>query len=137
MKRTSTTAYVLASGRSRRRSLTVTFRYDLGDPFAVTLLIQRRGTHLMKWVFARELLADGRLGIEGLGGDVTVSPAADPHKVLIDLCSPSGHSVLWVDDKDVLEFLTATYELVPAGTEADRINWNRELPTLLDHWWLR
>ncbi len=136
MKHTSATAYLLASRRSRRQSITVTFQYDPADPFAVTLLLESRGKRV-KWMFARELLADGRLGIEGPGGDVTVSPAADPRKVLIDLCSPSGHSVLWIDDKAVLEFLTATYELVPAGTETDRINWARELPILLDHWWSR
>ena len=132
MKSMSATARVLGSGRSRRRSTDVTFRYDPRDPYAVTLLIPVRRGRLVEWVFARELLADGRLGIEGPGGDVTVAPAADPDEVLIDLCSPGGHAALWVPDEDVLRFLTATYELVPAGTEADRIIWARELPALLE-----
>jgi hypothetical protein len=132
MKTARTAARVLGSGRVRRRSITVTFRYDPRDPFAVTLLIPVKRDGFVKWVLARELLNDGRLGVEGPGGDVTVSPAASPGEVVIDLLSPSGHAAVWVADEDVTQFLTATYQLVPAGTEADRINWARELPDLLE-----
>ena len=74
--------------------------------------------------------------------DIGVRPDARPigsldlqllaKEVLIDLLSPSGHAALWVADADVTQFLAATYQLVPAGTEADHINWARELPNLLE-----
>jgi hypothetical protein len=128
--RTRTVGRVLSRGQTESTPVELTFEYHRRDPYAVTLLVpSRRG--VTEWVFARELLADGRLGIEGPGGDVTVAPGADRGDVLIDLLSPSGHAVLWVVDEDVNRFLDATYRLVPAGTENRRIQWGRELTDLL------
>lgn len=131
--RTHTVGRVLSRGLTDPVPIKLTFEYDQRDPFTVSLFIPSpRSKTNTEWVLARELLADGRLGIEGPGGDVTVAPGADPGEVLIDLLSPSGHAVLWVADEDLVQFLTAAYELVPAGTEASRINWARELPDLLE-----
>lgn len=128
--RMRTVGHVVSSGQAVPTPVELTFEYHERDPFAVTLLIpSRRG--VQEWVFARELLADGRLGIEGPGGDVTVAPGADPGEILIDLLSPSGHAVLWVADEDVTRFLTAAYDRVPAGTESGRIRWGLVLVDLL------
>lgn len=106
-------------------------QYDPADPFAVSLVIQPVSTNPKEWVFARELLADGRRGVEAPGEDVTVTPTLNPDsgaaEVRIDLSSPAGYAVLWLDDHDVQSFLDATYRLVPAGAEASRIDWTLEL----------
>jgi hypothetical protein len=108
----------------------VSWLYDPRHSYAVCLVIPSRRKPV-SWVFARELLADGRLGVEGPGGDVLVSPAADEMYVRIELSSPSGLAALWVNDADVDRFLTATYRLVPAGTESSRIDRDRELADVL------
>jgi hypothetical protein len=126
-----------ASGRvaTRRQpdpqAVAVTWLYDVRRPYAVIVQMLTR-TGPVRWMFARELLADGRLGVEGPGGAVVVSPAADESEVLIDLSSPAGRALLWTDAAVVSRFLNATYRLVPAGTESARIDWDRVVGDVLN-----
>lgn len=120
-----TVARIVAAHQTRPPiPITVEFRYDPADPYAVDLWFpSQRET----WVLSRELLTDCRLGCEGPGGDVTVSPAASASEVRIELLSPAGHAVLWVDAAALTAFLDDTYRLVPAGTETNHIDWDLEL----------
>lgn len=122
-----------ASGEFRRELGIGPLRADLvyasADPYAVVLEIPNGHGLVAIWEFARELLNDGLVGyIDGPTGDVQVRPDGD---LRIELSSPSGHAVLWLDTVSVRKFLDATYRAVPAGAESNEINWDRELPALL------
>lgn len=127
--RLSGRARMEAQGRPEATEIPVELRYDARDPYAVTFLV---GPHAVRWVFSRDLLAAGRHGIDGPGGDVTVAPAATDDELLLELSSPSGRVLLWVDIALVDRFLDTTYELVPDGAECLHIAWDHELGAVLD-----
>jgi Streptomyces sporulation and cell division protein, SsgA len=92
--------------------------YDTTDPFAVTAVF-RAGVSPIRWVFARDLLAEGMFAPVG-EGDVRVWPCldADGRAVLIlELTSPHGEALLQAASADVSEFLLRTFEIVPRGGE--------------------
>jgi hypothetical protein len=103
--------------------------YDPADPFAVALKIPVENGIFCTWLFSRELLNDGLLGCHELpAGDVRVVPEAYYPEVRIELSSPDGRGLLWLPVDQVSAFLAASYERVPAGTEAARIDWASVLP---------
>lgn len=128
--RTRVVGQAAIAGSADLVPVNVTLEYTARDPYTVVALLKRRD-RVTEWVFARELLTDGRLGAEGPGGDVTVSPAANDSEIRIELSSPFGQAVIWLDADAVTRFLEETYRLVPAGTESRHINWPRELTALL------
>ncbi|ALO99367.1 hypothetical protein SHL15_8418 [Streptomyces hygroscopicus subsp. limoneus] len=109
------------------------FSYDVRDPYAVTLILDSEGEHPVRWVFSRELLADGLTGGAG-EGDVTVWPendgddgcflwvevGRDPHTALFEI--PADAITAW---------LLETYHLVPEGQEAAEVTWD-ELTHLIE-----
>jgi hypothetical protein len=103
-------------------TLSIAFGVGLGKP--------------VEWIFARDLLAMGIEGREGLG-DVTVWPSADseggvPGSVLhIELSSPFGQAHFEAPARDILHFLRRTYQIVPAGEESKHIDVEAELNDLL------
>ncbi len=102
--------------------------YCTYDPFAVTLEIQTRGSRCVDWVLARELLVAGLSGPAGIG-DVRVRPAyLDEWDVmLIEIRSPDGHAMLEVD-RDLLEqFVQATIDVVPLGSESTVVDMDAEI----------
>ncbi|GGJ28749.1 hypothetical protein GCM10010121_045110 [Streptomyces brasiliensis] len=102
------------------------FSYDVRDPYAVTLILDSEGEHPVRWVFSRELLADGLTGSAG-EGDVTVWPESDggggwflwlevgrdPHTALFEMPA-----------EPVTEWLLETYGLVPEGQESTGVEWD-------------
>lgn len=102
--------------------------YCTDDPFAVTLEIQTRGNRCVDWVLARELLVAGLSAPAGIG-DVRVRPAhLDEWDVtLIEIRSPDGQAVLEVD-RDLLEqFVQATIDVVPLGSESTVVDMDAEI----------
>jgi Streptomyces sporulation and cell division protein, SsgA len=102
--------------------------YCTCDPFAVTLEIQTRGNRCVDWVLARELLVAGLSAPAGIG-DVRVRPAhLDEWDVtLIEIRSPDGQAVLEVD-RDLLEqFVEATIDVVPLGSESAVVDMDAEI----------
>jgi Streptomyces sporulation and cell division protein, SsgA len=92
--------------------------YDATDPFAVTAVF-RAGVTPIRWVFARDLLAEGMFAPVG-EGDVHVWPcldAAGRAVVILELTSPHGEALLQAASADVSDFLLRTFELVPRGAE--------------------
>ncbi len=92
--------------------------YDGNDPYAVVAVF-RAGATPVRWVFARDLLADGLFTPVG-DGDVQIWPSLDHRAqavVLIELCSPHGEALLQATAREVSEFLHRTFELVPPGAE--------------------
>jgi hypothetical protein len=93
--------------------------YCADDPFAVTVEIQTRGNRFVDWVLARELLVAGLSGPAGIG-DVRVRPAnmGEWEVTLVEICSPDGRAVLEVDRDLLRQFVQATIDAVPLGSES-------------------
>src|SRR5690349_9781337 len=102
--------------------------YDTRDPYAVAVVLHA-GPGAVRWLFGRDLLADGLLARCG-DGDVRVGPAADPALVLVELTSPDGAAVLEAPAKEIAAFLDRTYDVVPAGSESDWFDFDEELEKL-------
>ena len=79
----------------------------------------------------RELLADGIKDCSG-EGDITIEPASDDHsrEVRITLATDCLATML-ASRAEIIEFLVATYAVVPTGSEFDRIDWDAEIGALL------
>jgi len=106
----------------------VGLEYDTGEPYAVTTAYQTgRGT--VRWMFSRDLLADGLLTATG-DGDVTISPANDPSLIVLELNAPDGSAVLEASAQEIAAFLDRTYELVPMGGEGRWFNFDVEIGKL-------
>jgi hypothetical protein len=110
----------------REGDLTVIWGYDAADPYAVTLRTPRapRSRQHVVWAFARDLLGEGLFGHHGPVGDVRIWPDGD--ELCVELTSPTGHIALWLKTGPTVQFLVASYDLVPDGTESERIDWDRE-----------
>lgn len=115
-------------------------RYDMNDPYAVSVAFHTGGTDgsdvtdVVEWTFARQLLTDGVAGPVG-DGDVQVWPTAAgsgaPAIVCLSLSSPSGRALFEVPLAELVEFLGQTYEAVPTGAESAHVDVDAELALLL------
>ena len=116
--------------------LVARFFYSHEDPYAISIAFEAGLTEPVEWIFARDLLAMGIEGREGLG-DVTVWPSADseggaPGSVLhIELSSPLGQAHFEAPAREISDFLGRTYQIVPAGEESEHIDIEAELNDLL------
>ena len=99
-----------------------TLEYDVTDPFAVHLVIAA-GEGLVRWSFARDLLTEGAKAPAG-EGDVRIIPVGGraERRVRIVLSSPDGAATLEAPLAEMVEFLTATYEAVPSGSETELLD---------------
>lgn len=110
------------------RPVPAELEYDTRDPYAVAVVLHA-GASAVRWLFGRDLLADGLLAHCG-DGDVRIGPAADPALVVVELASPDGAAVLEAPAKEIAAFLDRTYETVPAGSESDWFDFDTELEKL-------
>jgi hypothetical protein len=107
--------------------------YASGDPFVVRASFRTGAETCVEWDLARVLLAEGLHVAAGIG-DVQVRPAPrDPSKVQLELSSPSGRAVLTTAADTLREFLMRSYMMVPAGSEAARLDIDLVLAVLLEH----
>lgn len=102
------------------------FSFSAKDPYAVSLIFDAEGERPVRWVFSRELLAEGLTGLAG-DGDVVLWPES----------ALSGHDNLWIEvgaahtalfeipAKPVAEWVAATYAMVPRGQEMAEADWDR------------
>jgi hypothetical protein len=105
------------------------------DPYAIRVAFHVGLDEPVEWIFARELLANGLKGRDGLG-DVRVWPApsqgdANEQVLHIELSSPFGEAQFEAPIRDVSDFLNRTYRVVPAGEESGFVNVEAELTNLL------
>ena len=130
VSRTLALELIDATGEASR--LDGELEYTSSDPFAVVAVF-RTGHTPIRWVFARDLLAEGLFAPTG-DGDVHVWPCLDTRGhavVLIELASPDGEALLQASSLEVSEFLQHTFELVPRGTENTQMNVDDTLLQLL------
>ena len=111
-----------------------TVSYDASDPYAVTLLFHPRAASVA-WIFARDLLVDGRHQPTGVG-DVSVHPGLDLSGravTVLELHTPEGSFLAQARTPDVTEFLRLSGELVPLGAEVEFLDLDLTIGTLLGH----
>lgn len=120
--------FALVVGDAERVKVAAQLSFDARDPFAVTVSFDAGGTYPVEWTFARDLLDEGLWRAVG-DGDVKVWPHRGA--VFLALCSPSGEAVLETRRRAVADFMGRIERLVPIGHEADRVNFDRELESLL------
>ena len=114
---TQLSARVLSPG-SGSLAARIHLSYDPWDPYAVVMMIRVAGGEEVRWMFSRELLAEGTHCSSGMG-DVTVAPCpAAPSDLLhMTLRNDVRAAVMELRLAPIDEFLASTYELVPAGWE--------------------
>jgi hypothetical protein len=116
--------------------LVASLHYSSADPYAIRVAFHVGLDEPVEWTFARELLANGLKGRDGLG-DVRVWPAPSeaggtPEQVLhIELSSPSGEARFEAPLPEISAFLRRTWRIVPAGQEADFVDVEAELTDIL------
>ncbi|WP_017590943.1 SsgA family sporulation/cell division regulator [Nocardiopsis potens] len=102
--------------------------YTADDPYAIKVAFHTGEDEPVEWIFARELLTVGIVRPVG-EGDVQVWPSksGDERTVNIALSSPFGQAQFDAPVAPLAEFLHRTYEIVPAGEEADHIDLDSEI----------
>ncbi|MDD9375639.1 SsgA family sporulation/cell division regulator [Streptomyces sp. ZAF1911] len=113
-----------------RLSARVDYRRD--RPFEVSMTFFHERTPLSSWVFARDLLLDGRTAFAG-EGDVLVWPDEDAadRRICIVLSSPDGECLLTVAESDVDLWCRRMTDLVPRGSEGRHFDMDEKLRRLL------
>ncbi len=110
--------------------------YDVSDPYAVRIGFRTAGadepSEAEDWTFARQLLTDGIAQPAG-DGDVQVWPIPSANGPLVGLAlsSPTGRALFEIPLTELVQFLTATYAVVPTGCESDFVDVDAELALLL------
>ncbi len=104
--------------------------WQTGDPWAVEARFWC-GPVPVVWLLGRDLLFDGLAGPIG-DGDVRVSPVENSDRVELRLSTPWGHAVIELDNHEVFEFLTCTYDAIPPGEELLRVPIDAELAELMN-----
>lgn len=102
--------------------------YTADDPYAIKVAFHVGEDEPVEWIFARELLTVGIVRSVG-EGDVRVWPVKneDERTVNITLSSPFGHARFDASVSPLAEFLHRTYEIVPAGQEAEYVDLDAEI----------
>lgn len=104
--------------------------YDTADPYAATLTVSQQSQDA-EWQFARDLLAEGFVSAHAAGyGDVRIWLCSNDN-IHILLRSPEGAADLHAQSKDIADFLSLAYALVPPGRELDKIDMDGELAEIL------
>ncbi|MGW1496137.1 SsgA family sporulation/cell division regulator [Streptomyces sp. NPDC002402] len=124
----------LVTEQDVRVPVPVRLYYLSADPYAVQLSFDVSPDEVVRWTFARELLAQGMTAPAGIG-DVKITPigATQDPSFSIELEAPEGLARLEGLVAPVKSWLDKTYEAVPAGSEADAIDIDSILEELLAH----
>ncbi|MEW2515472.1 SsgA family sporulation/cell division regulator [Streptomyces sp. NPDC046870] len=100
--------------------------YDTHDPLAVTVVLDADGERPVRWIFARDLLADGLSARVG-EGDVALWPVCDLDGEASSFCLRVGgarKALFEIPAEPVRTWLAGTYTMVPRGAELDGVDWD-------------
>lgn len=103
--------------------VTAELSYRAGDPYTVRAAFNSPQSTSV-WLLGRDLLVQGMLADAddpAGAGDVQVWRDEDPLFVLLSLTGIEGSALLAAPADAVEHFLTATEQLVPIGTESERM----------------
>jgi len=106
--------------------------YSREDPYAIRIAFHVGLDEPVEWIFARDLLARGIEGREGLG-DVQVWPSDDSGLGVLNLAlsSPFGEAHFEAPRTATAEFLHRTYAMIARGREHEFLDLDTELDDLL------
>ncbi|MFE4637818.1 SsgA family sporulation/cell division regulator [Streptomyces sp. NPDC056773] len=123
---------VLLEDMDMRTRLSARVGYRSDSPFEVSMTFFHGRTPLRSWVFARDLLLDGRTAFAG-EGDVLIWPDEEgtDRRICIVLSSPDGECLLTVAEGDVDLWCRRMTDLVPRGSEARHFDMDEKLRQLL------
>ncbi|GHA76817.1 SsgA family sporulation/cell division regulator [Streptomyces termitum] len=122
----------LVASAPRMETVPATLRYDLDDPYAVSMAFPPPATLEgveVSWAFARELLAQGVDRPAG-DGDVRLRPYGYDRTV-VEFHAPEGVAMVHVRTSELRLFLERSQHLVPSGREHQYLDWDRDLAELL------
>ncbi|MET3960223.1 hypothetical protein ABIE44_000157 [Marmoricola sp. OAE513] len=128
----STMAVQIATVEAEQdHDLSAEFSYNPADPWAVTMTLSTVAGPV-NWTFARDLLVEGQYEPTG-DGDVHVWPCLSPcgeAVVIVELDSPAGETLLQFPTRAIQDFVYASIEAVPVGSEQTDIDaWLEQLLT--------
>ncbi|MEU2354552.1 SsgA family sporulation/cell division regulator [Streptomyces misionensis] len=128
------THMTLVVGPATRVYVPVRLYYKDTDPYAVQFSFDVTPDEVVRWTFARELLAQGITTPAGLG-DVKITPVGplQDRSISIELESPLGYARLEGAVAPIKEWLTQTYEAVAAGQESKAVDIDSLLDEFLPH----
>ncbi|MFC8447906.1 SsgA family sporulation/cell division regulator [Kitasatospora sp. NPDC057223] len=108
----------------QRRSLRAEFRFDPASALVVTVtFVAPEGR--IPWVMGRDLLDQGLSALGGLG-DVQIWPVGPEgtRAVRLRLDQRAGTALFELPRPPLAQWLAATYQRVPAGTELRDADWD-------------
>ncbi|MGW0536303.1 SsgA family sporulation/cell division regulator [Streptomyces sp. NPDC003032] len=128
------TRMTLVADADTRVFVPVRLYYMDTDPYAVQVSFYVTPDQVVRWTFARELLAQGITTPAGLG-DVKITPVGplQNRSLSIELESPAGYARLEVAAAPIKEWLHKTYAAVAAGQESKAVDIDSLLDELLTH----
>ena len=97
--------------------------YHADHPYTVVAAFQTQRDRWVEWVFSRDLLVEGLTESAGFG-DVRLRPLEERglNMLVVEIESPEGYAMLELDHRAVADFLDATEELVPLGSEDEHFD---------------
>lgn len=118
------------------RSVPTRLRYRPSDPYAIEASFQTGPGKLVRWFFAREILAAGLRTSAG-SGDVKIRPSVSVGRevVCITLQSPEGTALLEAPRAALQRFLRRTNGLVAPGDEGRHVDVDELLKLTAPHGW--
>lgn len=112
--------------RTRLRfPLRATFRWSPDAPLDVEATFHAAGGSDVTWVIGRDLLARGIRTLAG-EGDVRIQPTAGPGRagqILLRLGTKPPIALFTLDRAELHSWLQKTWAVVPAGAEAECLDW--------------
>ncbi|MFJ6438246.1 SsgA family sporulation/cell division regulator [Streptomyces sp. NPDC091416] len=128
------TRMTLVADPDTRALIPVRLYYNDTDPYAVQFSFDVTPDQVVRWTFARELLAQGLKTPAGLG-DVKITPVGPQRDrtLSIELESPDGYARLEGAAGPIEEWLTLTYAAVAPGQESKAVDLDTLLDELLPH----
>ncbi|NEA40535.1 SsgA family sporulation/cell division regulator [Streptomyces sp. SID11385] len=108
-----------------QRSVEAEFRYDPVSPLVVTVRLAPEGCPGVVWHIGRDLLHHGMRALSGLG-DVQVWPSCldAPATAWLRLGGAEAAALFELPVHPLVEWLEVTYQVVPAGTELEPMDWD-------------
>ncbi|WP_399895969.1 SsgA family sporulation/cell division regulator [Streptomyces sp. BBFR51] len=115
-----------------RHTMKAEFRFDTRAPLVVSLTFLVEGAPCITWSVGRDLLYQGLFWMSGLG-DVQVWPAHLDERATawLQLDSYDVTALFELPVPPLTEWLEHSYELVPAGTEVEGLDWDEVIAGLL------
>lgn len=128
------THMTLVADPDTRVLVPVRLYYRDTDPYAVQFSFDVTPDQVVRWTFARDLLAQGITTPAGLG-DVKITPVGplQDRSLSIELESPDGYARLEGAAAPIQEWLDKTYAAVAAGQESKAVDIDSFLEELLPH----